>query len=273
MKPNASSSSLSSRLIPENGLTNKPNSGATLKPKILSQSKSTPAIAGASGEFKPAGTMTTSKVERLRMETTNGAFHDVNEKITNKSLSNSHSAAVLSGKVSSQYEFSRTDPFGNKLYVDTEPITGYNRTNTGTYLANKRAELHESDFRKNDFLRSLMLSEKQYHDLEKVPHTFFYMAAIQEGQLRPGTSSTNDILVDRGSNGSVYDLQIVSLDQVDKNYYFTLSKEGVTQFRNKVSHFTGLVQWDREYRLFHKIANIHFFKVYKRWKVQIPLTF
>ena len=67
---------------------------------------------------------------------------------------------------------------------------------------------------------------------------------------------------------SVYDLELITLEQLDKAYYFTLSKEGVTQFRNKVSSFTGLNQWEREYRLFHKIAEIRFFKIYKRWKVR-----
>jgi len=60
---------------------------------------------------------------------------------------------------------------------------------------------------------------------------------------------------------------MVPLELVDKNYYFTLSKEGVTQFRSKVSSFTSLEQWEREYNLFHKIAKISFFRIYKRWKV------
>lgn len=83
------------------------------------------------------------------------------------------------------------------------------------------------------------------------------------------TQEVDGLADDRGSSGSVYDLEVVPLDRVDKNYYFTLSKEGVTQFRGKVSQFTGLAQWEREYKLFHRIAGINFFKVYKRWKVRI----
>jgi hypothetical protein len=127
---------------------------------------------------------------------------------------------------------------------------------------------------KNSFLSSLKLNQRQLYDLYKVPHTFFYLR-VRENVLVDSNSTNssskiaiNDFLHDgRGSAGSVYDLELVSLDLVDKVNYFTLSKEGVTQFRNKVSTFTGLAQWEREYRLFHKIAGINFFRVYKRWKV------
>jgi hypothetical protein len=104
------------------------------------------------------------------------------------------------------------------------------------------------------FISSLNLSASQLHDLFKVPHTFFYL------RCRERAHSGQDI-------GSVYDLEVVPLELVDKNFYFTLSKEGVTQFRGKVSSFTSLAQWERESTLFHKIADINFFRVYKRWKV------
>ena len=66
--------------------------------------------------------------------------------------------------------------------------------------------------------------------------------------------------------GSVYDLEVVSQDEIDKDYYFTLSKEGVTIYKDRVSQFTPLEQWEREALMFNKISNIHFFQVYKRWK-------
>ena len=100
------------------------------------------------------------------------------------------------------------------------------------------------------------MSSAELHDLFKVAHTFFYL------RCRERSHGGQDI-------GSVYDLEKVQLDQVDKLYYFTLSKEGVTQFRNNVSSFTSLSQWEREYNLFHKIAQINFFRVYKRWKVSV----
>jgi hypothetical protein len=68
------------------------------------------------------------------------------------------------------------------------------------------------------------------------------------------------------ATGSVYDLEVVSQDLIDKDYYFTLSKEGITICRDKVSQFTPLAQWERETLLFNKIINIRFFTLYKRWK-------
>eukprot|EP01034_Spumella_vulgaris_P027167 gene27167-33850_t len=117
------------------------------------------------------------------------------------------------------------------------------------------------------------MSPQQLHDLFKVSHTFFYLCVRQPGPLGQrkkletlNSTEVGDLAENKGNSGSVYDLEVVPLDKVDKNYYFTLSKEGVTQFRGKVSQFTGLAQWEREYKLFHRIAGINFFKVYKRWK-------
>ena len=69
-----------------------------------------------------------------------------------------------------------------------------------------------------------------------------------------------------GVGGSVYDLEVATQDTIDLNFYFTLSKEGVTQYSHKSSQFTSLAQWHREYLLFHRISSIRFFKLYKRWK-------
>ena len=68
-------------------------------------------------------------------------------------------------------------------------------------------------------------------------------------------------------SGSVYDLEVVSQKEIDKNYYFTISSQGVTLFHNKESHFTPMTQWNREFELFQRVSNIKFFKLYKRWKV------
>ena len=65
---------------------------------------------------------------------------------------------------------------------------------------------------------------------------------------------------------SVYDLEVVPQEYINPDHYFTLSKEGVTIYKDRSSHFTMLNQWEREARLFNKISNIHFFAVYKRWK-------
>ena len=65
---------------------------------------------------------------------------------------------------------------------------------------------------------------------------------------------------------SVYDLEVVPQDYINKEHYFTLSKEGVTIYKDKAPQFTPLEQWERESRLFNKISNINFFRVYRRWK-------
>ena len=55
---------------------------------------------------------------------------------------------------------------------------------------------------------------------------------------------------------SVYDLEMATQDTIDPRFYFTLSKEGVTQYSNKSSHFTPLGQWHREFLVFHRISAI-----------------
>jgi hypothetical protein len=99
------------------------------------------------------------------------------------------------------------------------------------------------------FIDSLGLSEKQLADLNGVGMTFFY--------LRPR----------RGGDGSAYDLEVVSQDGIDKDGYFTLSKEGMTFHSARESSFTSLRQWEREYKLFHRMSRIRFFMQYRRWKV------
>ena len=144
------------------------------------------------------------------------------------------------------------------------------------------------------FLESLHLSAAQLHSLEHEPHTFFYLRVRQYGpgqdrkgpvaQLRAQAASLalRDIHAEESKGvdeeatrslegnmcaaGSVYCLEVVSQDQLDKDHYFTLSKEGVTIYRDKVSQFTPLVQWERETLLFNKIIHIRFFALYKRWK-------
>jgi len=60
---------------------------------------------------------------------------------------------------------------------------------------------------------------------------------------------------------SVYDLEVVPQEYIDKDHYFTLSKEGVTIYKDRQSQFTMLTQWEREASLFNQISNIYFFTV------------
>lgn len=98
------------------------------------------------------------------------------------------------------------------------------------------------------FLESLNLSIKHEHELFHVPHTFFYLSKAN-------------------LNTRAYDLQLISQEAIDKNQYYTISKEGLTLHRGSDSEFTSLSQWEREYSLFHQISVIPFFRQYRRWKV------
>lgn len=98
------------------------------------------------------------------------------------------------------------------------------------------------------FLESLNLSTKHEHELFHVPHTFFYLSKAN-------------------LNTRAYDLQLISQEAIDKNQYYTISKEGLTLHRGSDSEFTSLSQWEREYSLFHQISVIPFFRQYRRWKV------
>lgn len=64
---------------------------------------------------------------------------------------------------------------------------------------------------------------------------------------------------------SVYDLEMATQDTIDPRFYFTLSKEGVTQYSNKSSHFTPLGQWHREFLVFHRISAIRCVSILYKW--------
>ena len=105
------------------------------------------------------------------------------------------------------------------------------------------------------FLDSIDLTPKERFDLQHVPHFFIYLRLKQTDNSFESTPR------------SVYSLETVSQDKVDRNAYFTMSKEGITQFSKDYSHFTPFAQWEREYKIFHRMSHIRFFKRYKHWKV------
>lgn len=181
-----------------------------------------------------------AKVAKLR--------NDAGLSTLNKTISTSASALQLSAnpEIKAHYFHDHPEHPENEGFDGTLPADPHNDTRVGTLIkAEDDGKIHVP---RNSFIASLNLSQHQLHDLYKIPHTFFYLRQKY------------------GSN-SVYDLELVSLDEVEKSAYFTLSKEGVTQFQNKISTFTGLNQWEREYRLFHKIIDINFFRIYRYWKV------
>jgi len=100
------------------------------------------------------------------------------------------------------------------------------------------------------FLDSLHLSEREMDDLLNTPNTFYYLCPMNKSDMK------------------FYDLELVTQDKVDQNHYYTISKEGITQYRMKQSQFTTRAQWEREYSLFHRISTIRFFRQYRCWKVR-----
>lgn len=239
-----SSGALLARLRPQNDNIVKAMNGSssaatlnTLRPPAMNTNHSAPLLFGH-GEAPKMDTQ--SKVAKLKSSAGLATL--------NKTISTSASAMQLSAnpEIKAQYFHDHPDHPEFQRLQDTLPNGPSNETRVGALLKNDDdGKIHVP---KNSFVASLNLSQQQLHDLYKVPNTFFYLRQKH------------------GAN-SVYDLELVSLDQVDKSCYFTLSKEGVTQFQNKISTFTGLNQWEREHRLFHKIIDINFFRIYRYWKV------
>lgn len=257
-----STSALQARLRPENEhfKANTLSTGLnTLKPKSLVASASTPALQSATATASVV-TNAQSKVNRIRNDISSGQGQNFT-----KTLSTSTSAALLSPDPKNRTNV-HIDVAAS--FRDTSPVreareTANNQDEESRAVSPSSRPVIGDDRiipAKGSFIASLNMNQKQLHELYKVPHSFFYL------QVR---DPIHELSAAAPTVQSVYNLELISLDRVDKNSYFTMSKEGVTQFRHKISQFTGLAQWEREYKLFHKIANINFFKKYKRWKVRM----
>lgn len=250
-----STNDLSSRLYPENPVKKTGKLSATasapglipstaeseLKPKVLLSSQSTSSLKTSKS---------ISKVERLRAEIL-PSHGGKGLKSTSISTAKSQALLLNEGGIRREHESSEDRK---------------DHQNSSSEICDVPTSLVEAPTNKiTTFLESLSLSPKQYYDLMNVPQTFFYLKIREElpARTRSGLGSIRPI----SASGSVYDLDLVEQKDINKNCYFTLSKEGVTFFRNKVSTFTALAQWNREYILFHKISSIRFFRLYKRWKV------
>ena len=172
----------------------------------------------------------------------NGYLKDVHrERTLNPTLSNAGSAAELANYPKTHS--SKTFGFSN---------TNNTLTNTIQEISMNQSFITMKIVHKT-FLSSLSLTAAQHQELFHVANTFYYLRL----------NTTNNLT----APDTVYNLEVIKQDQVDKKLYFTISKEGITMFRDKQSQFTNLAQWEREYTLYHKISLIKFFKLYKRWKV------
>lgn len=190
---------------------------------------------------------------------------------------------------------------------DTRKSNNGNETSKFELSGDMPQDSELPDIIQRNFIETLNLTPKQRQDLYNSPNTFFYLRIRCSGDvplsqlsvdaskktlqltasapvLTMRTTKSNvklDPVIPKAIcltktgkklsttlSGSVYDLEVVSQKDIDKNYYFTISSQGVTLFHNKESHFTLMDQWDREFELFQRVSNIRFFKLYKRWKVQ-----
>lgn len=75
--------------------------------------------------------------------------------------------------------------------------------------------------------------------------------------------------VDRNpSEYNPYALKVVPFSDINPEDFFTLSVNGITFYRNRISEdFTDLVRWERELRLFKDLKGLHLWKHFRMWKV------
>ena len=262
--------------VPSNAGLNKSASALSLKPRI------------------PA--MHTSKsTALLGLENNAISFNEILPSPIPKQLQDREN---FTGPISKTLSINAGSTNPNLLLSNPEPFSEYKRSSTlkkdfskNQLNSQTNTTLSMYGIDPHGFVASLNLSPKQIDELYKVPQTFYYLtqrnlediqnaaatqiqlSAVSEIDSEQGSvfsdkeQTTSPLFDARNYITAVYDLKQVNLDQIDKTHYFTISKEGITQFYNKVSTFTSLAHWDREYKLYHKIANIQFFKLYKRWKV------
>ncbi|KAJ2954382.1 hypothetical protein O0L34_g2646 [Tuta absoluta] len=62
-----------------------------------------------------------------------------------------------------------------------------------------------------------------------------------------------------------YYLKVVPFPEINKKNYLTISPCGVTHYTNEMV-FTKFDHWEQEYKIFMKLSEIKFFKVYRYWK-------
>ena len=67
-----------------------------------------------------------------------------------------------------------------------------------------------------------------------------------------------------------YALRVEAFAKIDPNDFYTLSVNGITYYRNKVSEgFTELVQWERELMLFKQLKKLPLWRFFRVWKVRL----
>ena len=146
------------------------------------------------------------------------------------------------------------------LSKEARALLNVGRTHS-TYIHDKRAHEDEGEdvpgaaggagagnYIAMTFVESLLLPPKSLEDV--AAGNFVYLRPLQDPMVR-----------------NMYDLQASTHEECDPHDYFTLSASGVTHFVGVASSdFVSLPQFEREFRLFHSIMRIPFFRKYRAWK-------
>jgi hypothetical protein len=217
--------------------------------KTLQNNNSNKTLISSTKTLNIRGLQTSQSTPTLRVKQPNF----INEKNTNNNKSNSNKVTLnkedrnlLLKKPSS----STSNHNINNLTINSEFNNDDENTKNHTDKLNNSNNNNISVYDEHKtFLDSLQLTPKLLHDLMNIPKTFYYLESKSQYIL------------------GAYDLQLISQELIDKNNYFTISKEGITSHRHGESQFTSLHQWEREYHLYHKISSIPFFQQYRHWKV------
>jgi dynein heavy chain, axonemal len=65
-----------------------------------------------------------------------------------------------------------------------------------------------------------------------------------------------------------YALRVEAFAKMDPNDFYTISVNGITSYRNKVSEgFTELTRWERELMLFKQLKKLPLWRYFRVWKV------
>ena len=135
---------------------------------------------------------------------------------------------------------------------------------------NKKAKLaielarFNKSFTDDESLRQLLLYPKHSSFLAALyrDKTFDVQALIQGG---------TQYLVKNDGSDHRYNLKLVSSNALGNGRstsmeFFTLNKNGITYTFGKQTDFMTIEQYETEHTGFHKIKNIRFFKIYRKWK-------
>ena len=119
-------------------------------------------------------------------------------------------------------------------------------------------------FNDDDSLRHLLLYPK---------HSSFLAALYRDKtfDVRALLEGGTQYLVKNDDSDNRYDLKLVSSNALGNGRstsmeFFTLNKNGITYTFGKETDFMTIEQYESEHTGFHKIKNIRFFKIYRKWK-------